>query len=251
MAHKASEYLLINLSVVYLYYTSITTVIVGGSTVSGKLDHDEAKVGVSSVDKSTDQLAACIQCDAIWQVPPLEEKERVRCGRCGAVIAQRKASSLDDALAGALSMLILLIISLSFPFLTVEQSGLSNRISVFDAIWALWLAGMPIVMSASFLLIIVAPVLQATLLVIVLRRARSSRASTGPSQIMYRFARLLQPWAMAEIFLIGVIVSLVKVGDLANLSVGPAFWAMCGLVASLALAQSGQCNFTIWRRLRP
>ncbi len=214
-------------------------------------DHIEAGRGPAQGDADPGQLAACIQCDAIWQVPPLADQERVRCGRCGSLIAQRHEKSLDDALAGALAMLILLIISLSFPFLTVEQAGLSNRISVFDAIWALWLEGMPIVMSASFLLIIIAPVLQASLLVIVLRRARSPRASTGPSQIMYRFARLLQPWAMAEIFLIGVIVSLVKVGDLANLSLGPAFWAMCGLVASLALAQSRQCNFTIWSRLRP
>lgn len=214
-------------------------------------EHIEAETNGSPGETHTDQLAACIQCDAIWRVAPLADRQRVRCGRCGSLIAQRQDDSLDDALAGALAMLVLLIISLSFPFLTVEQAGLSNRISVLDAVWALWLAGMPVVMGASFLLIIVAPVLQASLLVIVLRRARSPKASTGPSQIMYRAARLLQPWAMAEIFLIGVIVSLVKVGDLANLSVGPAFWAMCGLVGSLALAQSRQCDFTIWRRLGP
>ena len=35
---------------------------------------------------------------------------------------------------------------------------------------------------------------------------------------------------MAEVFLIGVVVALVKIGGMATITLGPAFWAMAGLV---------------------
>lgn len=195
-------------------------------------------------------LIACPQCDALWRAPMLAEGERSRCGRCGTVIARRDSRSLENALAAAVATLILLIVSLSFPFLTVERAGLSNRISVLDAVWSLWTAGMPIVTAACFLLIFAAPVLRAVLLIIVLHRARGPDPSQGFSTRLFRLARALEPWGMAEIFLIGVIVSLVKVGKLADISIGPAFWGMCGLVGALTFAQATQCTHTTWKGLR-
>ena len=197
-----------------------------------------------------ENYSACPQCDAIWLTPHLEENERYTCGRCGHVIAQRDTGSLESALAAAVATLILLLVSLSFPFLAVERSGLSNRISVLDSVWTLWTGGMPIVSAACFILIVAVPLVQASLLIIVLNTARRAAPSTGPSKRLYRYTRLLQPWAMAEIFLIGVIISLVKVGSLADLTVGSGFWGMCGLVGALTFAQASLSDHTIWTRLR-
>ena len=44
---------------------------------------------------------------------------------------------------------------------------------------------------------------------------------------VFRMAEAMQPWAMAEIFIIGTAVALVKIGGLATISLGPAFWAFC------------------------
>ena len=40
---------------------------------------------------------------------------------------------------------------------------------------------------------------------------------------------------MSEVFLIGVVVALVKVGGMASIDLGPAFWAMAGLVLLVVL----------------
>ena len=54
---------------------------------------------------------------------------------------------------------------------------------------------------------------------------------------------------MAEIFIIGVSVALVKVAGLATISLGPAFWAFVALVLVTALKDSLMCELTIWKTL--
>lgn len=195
-------------------------------------------------------LSVCPECDAVWRVPPLIDTEAYTCGRCGTTLAKRDAHSLEAALAASIASFILLAFSVSYPFLSVERSGLANRISVLDAVGTLWEARMPAVTLACFFLIFAIPAIRAALLCIVLFRTRIPGASRGISQRLYRAAKHLEPWAMMEIFLIGVVVSLVKVGSLANVTPGPAFWGMCGLVGTLTFVQASQCPHTTWEGLK-
>ena len=54
---------------------------------------------------------------------------------------------------------------------------------------------------------------------------------------------------MAEIFMVGVVVSMVKVSTLANLQVGLAFWSLLVLVAILVLINLTLCRDTVWTLL--
>jgi paraquat-inducible protein A len=54
---------------------------------------------------------------------------------------------------------------------------------------------------------------------------------------------------MAEIFVLGVGVALVKVVDLARVEIGPAFWMFAGLVLITLLQDTFTCRWTIWRAL--
>ena len=59
----------------------------------------------------------------------------------------------------------------------------------------------------------------------------------------------LAEWSMAEVFLLAVLVSLVKLSDLARVEVGPAFWAYAGVALSLAAALAGLDRRSLWRSL--
>ena len=54
---------------------------------------------------------------------------------------------------------------------------------------------------------------------------------------------------MAEIFIVGVTVALVKVAGLATVSTGPAFWAFCALVLITVLNDQLICRYSVWRAL--
>jgi paraquat-inducible protein A len=66
---------------------------------------------------------------------------------------------------------------------------------------------------------------------------------------VFRLAERIRPWSMAEIFIVGVAVALIKVAGLASLSLGPAFWAFVALVLITAVKDNFMCRLTIWKTL--
>ena len=51
---------------------------------------------------------------------------------------------------------------------------------------------------------------------------------------------------MAEIFVIGTAVALVKVAGIATVHLGPAFWAFCALILVNFASRGFMCQTTIW-----
>ena len=78
--------------------------------------------------------------------------------------------------------------------------------------------------------------------------ALGHRPARGAAQA-FRLAEHLKPWAMAEVFLVGVAVALVKVSGLATLSIGPSFWAFAGLVVITVLKDNYMSSLIIWKTL--
>ena len=199
-----------------------------------------------------DALVACPACDRLHRRVELEPGELARCARCEAPLQTRKPRTIDRSLAAALAALVLLALALGTPFLGLSRAGIESRISVLDAVAVLALGDFPSLGVVVALGIVVLPVARYALLVAVLaplRLRRRARAAGPGARRAFRWALALEPWAMAEIFMVGVTVSLVKVGSLARLEVGLAFWAFVGLVAVSAYLSSVLCRDTIWRAL--
>jgi len=64
-----------------------------------------------------------------------------------------------------------------------------------------------------------------------------------------RFLFALSPWAMAEVFIIGVIVSLVKIGSMAHVILGASFWSYVGFVICFTAALSSLDRLSVWREI--
>ena len=54
---------------------------------------------------------------------------------------------------------------------------------------------------------------------------------------------------MVEVFLLGVLVSLLKLGKLATVTLGASFWAFVGLIACLAAALAAIDHAELWEHL--
>ena len=65
----------------------------------------------------------------------------------------------------------------------------------------------------------------------------------------FRLSEALQPWSMAEIFVIGTGVALVKIAGLASISFGPAFWAFCALIIVTVLKNIYMSKWAIWEAI--
>ena len=196
------------------------------------------------------QFIACPTCDALLTRPPLQPGQRARCPRCHSVIAANKINGTERTTALMVASLLVYAVAISFPFMSMERSGLANQISVIDAVDVLWNNGMYWLAVVTACLILLFPATRALLLLTMHAAVKSSRVSQYRLAQTLRIGEKLEPWAMADIFMIGVIVSLVKIGDLARISVGPAFWAMSALIVFMAMGTTATCRDTAWNALR-
>lgn len=191
-------------------------------------------------------LVACPRCDALHLEEEIEAGETARCIRCNAVLARPRAGAFSRIIALAMTSLILIVAAMFFPFLEISRMGIGNATSLIGVAFAYshgWLMPLTFVMLAF---IIGLPALRAVLLVYTLwplsREARPYRHAVQA----FRLSEELRPWSMAEIFVIGTAVALVKVAGLANVSLGPAFWAFCGLIVVNVASDAFTSTTTIW-----
>jgi paraquat-inducible protein A len=199
----------------------------------------------------TDGLIACPVCDMLHREVAVPVGGRLRCQRCRAVLLTNRANAIDRAIAGSFASVVLMLAAIFFPFLELSIAGLRRKASLLDAAMA-FSSGLVVPLSvATALLIVVIPLVRATALGYTLLPLRIAGRAAPGAAAAFRTACRLRPWAMAEIFLIGVIVALVKIGGMATVSLGPAFWAMAGLVLLVVYEASSLDEWSIWQLLDP
>ncbi len=215
-------------------------------------DADASTSGPRSV--SFDGWMACPTCDLLHGSVELPRGGRLKCRRCGTVLMTDRVGALDRSLSAAFASVILMLAAIFFPFLELSVAGLHRTASVLDASLA-FSGGLMIPLAfATALLIIVIPLIRASALAYTLLPLRLGRVPPRGAARAFRLAARLKPWAMAEIFILGVVVALVKVGGMASITLGPAFWAMAGLVLLVVYEGASLCERTIWlmlERARP
>lgn len=194
-------------------------------------------------------LVACPRCDALHVETELTPGETARCVRCNTVLARPREGAFTQIVALSVTSLVLMVAAVFFPFLEISRMGIGNATSLFGVALAFsqgWLMPLTVAILAF---IVGLPALRAALLVYVLLPLRGQGRPAAHAGEAFRLSEILRPWSMAEIFVIGTSVALVKVAGLANVSLGPAFWAFCALIVVSAASDAFTCATTIWDTL--
>lgn len=191
-------------------------------------------------------LIACPRCDALHVERELEPGETARCIRCNSLLASPRAGAFTRIIALSFASLVLMVGAVFFPFLEISRMGFGNQTSLFDVVMAFSHGPLMPLTVALMGTIVGLPVLRALLLVYTLMPLSRGRAPFRHVVTAFRLSEKLRPWSMAEIFVIGTAIALVKVGGLATVSFGPAFWAFCGLIMVNAASNAFTSAATIW-----
>ncbi len=196
-------------------------------------------------------LIGCPSCDWLHLKEDLEPGGKAVCARCTEMLYTHRPDSIDTALAASAASILFLLASLLTPFLTLSRAGINSSISLLDAAWALMFSTIPLLGVFVMLLIVITPLVRMSLLVYVLASVRSGAKGSFWLTRSLRAAVVLEPWAMADVFLIGVVVSLIKISELAVLDVGPAFWSWVGVIVATSLVSMTLSEDTVWQQLEP
>ena len=196
-----------------------------------------------------DDLVCCPICDALHEVGEIEPGTRLRCVRCNTVIAVDRPEAIIWVVVLATTSLILMTIVVFYPFLQLRNGVFTSRASVFQTVMSFSEGVMAPLSLAVAGFVIVLPVARLLALVWSLGPLSFERPPLPGARTALRWAETLKPWAMAEIFMVGVAIALVKLADLATLSMGPAFWAFTAIVLVNALQDTQISKHAIWSAL--
>ena len=194
-----------------------------------------------------DALIACHECDLIHRVKPLPIKGVANCTRCGSVLYRHKPNSLERTLALSLAGLVLFVLANSFPFLALKMESQLHQTNLITGIKVLYTQGMQGLAVVVLLTTILAPLAQLLGMLYLLLPLRHDRVPLQFAPI-FRLVRGLQPWSMMEVFMLGILVSVVKLAKMAQIVPGIAIFSFFGLIVVLTAATVSLDPHEIWHR---
>lgn len=130
--------------------------------------------------------------------------------------------------------LVALFVALAFSYLSLSSGGGDASATVFGVTWGL-VAERPVLGVIVGLFFVGVPVLQCLAiwgLSVAFLRGQPSLRWSRVAVLVDR----LGPWCMADVFLVGTLVSLIKIASLADVSFGASFWGFVIFVVYLAAA---------------
>jgi paraquat-inducible protein A len=172
----------------------------------------------------SDSRVICHECDLLVSIGPLPDGYKANCPRCGFVFTRRFTNALDRMLIFALTAVICLMFSNMFGYVNLLVQGQEREISLLETVQVLFELKEWALSVFMMLIIIGLPAFFAVLVSWLAIAIKLRRVSPRTINLL-RFIGYLRFWNMAEIFFLGILISMVKVASLARIEVGYSFWA--------------------------
>lgn len=194
-------------------------------------------------------MVACHDCDALFLRREPAEGERIICPHCGATLGSHRRNALQRATAFAAAAASLFFVANFFPFLSVEVMGRKNTIGLAESVAALNDSGNTALAVLVAIFILGAPAAMVSGMLYVLIPLLSGKRLPGAASVC-RILYGTDHWNMIEVFLIGVIVSLIKLADMVTVKIDTSFWAFVGLIICLTASMAAIDRHEVWARLQ-
>lgn len=178
---------------------------------------------------------ACPHCDLLVDIPALGKRQIAYCPRCGSALLHGRPWKACTALPLVITAFLLLGGSLYFPFLSLEAPGSAVETSIYGTIIRVSSYDEPILAIVSFLLVIVYPLTLLLAILSLLLGTPSGSAVHPSARWMLRWVSTGTHWSMAEVFIIGVMVSLTKITSIADVQYGAGFYLYAGFAIVFTL----------------
>ena len=194
-------------------------------------------------------LIACPECDLLQRLPTLAPGESARCPRCGNVLGCNRPDSLNRTLALTVAAAVAFLVANSVPMLGLSAVGREASTTVLGGVRIMWEQEQRIVSVIMLFSAVVAPALDIAFMLAILLAVRQPPAPRWAGTLL-RYSRLIRPWRMVEVMMLGILVSLIKIAELATVITGVAMWAVAGLIVLLAAMSSSFDPEEVWLRVR-
>ena len=190
-------------------------------------------------------LRECPGCGLFQIEPALSQGMTALCERCGTTLRRTREHPLEHSLALAVSALILLTVMCLSTLMTVSTSGIVHGAGILSGPVELVRRGMTSLAVVVVFVTIIAPLAKLIGTVYVLLRIREANPPRHLRRIFVWVERL-STWSMVEVFVLGVFVAYVKLGDLVKIELGAGVYALLALTVVIVWADAALDREAIW-----
>jgi paraquat-inducible protein A len=190
-------------------------------------------------------LIACPLCDALSEKPNVPGGHKAVCTRCGETIFTHKIDPINRCLAVCLAGLLLLLPAISLPIMGISAVGIYHEASLLDAVELMLNGEFYLVALCIFMFAVAIPAVRVSSIFYICLRIRSNKITPHLLHFFNSF-QYLNSWAMLHVFMLGIIVSMYKLVELADLSFGLGLGAFSFLLLCSTLATSFFDEHYIW-----
>ncbi|MDH1444151.1 paraquat-inducible protein A [Pseudomonas sp. GD03721] len=195
-----------------------------------------------------EQLVACHECDLLMRKPVLQDGESAECPRCGYELFSHRHRVVRRSLALVLTALLLYVPANFLPIMQLNLLGQTSQDTVWSGVIGLYESGMQGIAVVVFLCSMAVPLLKLLCQLLVLL---SIRMDFGRSYglLLYRIYHHMREWGMLEVYLMGILVAMVKLMDLADLSLGLGLFCFIALLLVQVWLEVTMAPHQIWEAL--
>ena len=192
---------------------------------------------------------ACHECDLLISLPTINAGQRANCPRCNHLLCALHKGALERSLTFSITGLLFLLLANLLPFLAFQASGREHVMTLLQSSFALLNTGNFFLAAFILMFIIITP---AILLICIIWTLVPLVLGNKPNPGSYWLGRLIfqtSPWSMAEIYLVGALISITKIASMATVIIGLSFWAYVGFAICFIISMSNLDRHHFWQSL--
>jgi paraquat-inducible protein A len=194
------------------------------------------------------ESVACPDCDLLQTIPPLAPGRKAVCARCKCILAKRPSGSQDLPLALTISTAIALIIANTLPLMDLHVVGRSASTTIPGGAYEMWMQGQRMISVLVAFCAVIAPAAYILFMLILLLAARRPIVPHWTGE-MLRWVGHLQVWSMLEVVMLGVLVALTKIAQLAKVDPGIGMYAFGATILLIPAIMTNFDKRALWHKI--
>ena len=198
---------------------------------------DTLPIDVNACASSATPLLICEHCDTVYRRSPLKRGEITRCMRCGAVLERHQYFSIGTWLALTITAIILFMEVNLWPIVAFDFGGQEVQATLWGMMMQMWCQDAAIVAILIAMTLFFLPLWHLLGLSWLLFFAQRGRRAPW-FQVLMVCLHHIRRWMMIEVFMLGVLVSIVKAYVYFDIRLDPGFFAYAALVLLMTLLLS-------------
>jgi paraquat-inducible protein A len=190
-------------------------------------------------------LTSCHTCGLVIEITE-SDGERTACPRCSATLFKRDGGTLYS-LFFSITALILLVPAATYPFISIRINEDTTSATILDTAYIMIHDGFGI---AGILVLFTALIFPMAYLLVMTYISLScvTRTDLPYKWFFVRIMNVFEYFQMTDVFIVGILVSIVKLIDMADVSLEKGFYLMIVMTGMLVAAGAFYDKHLYWCR---